>query len=1435
MKDLEKFLDPTKAQNFGDALKDAFGGAGSALIKLTTALDAYGRHQAEIEKQRGNAAKSYLNGLTDEKKFQQQLSDINEKDTKGRLSAYGDMAGAAAGFFDEQSSGYKTLMAVSQAFHAVELAMTLAEMVPKAITAVLNQANGDPYTAFGRMAAMAAIVAGLGVAVGGGGGGGASGMSAAEVQKKQGTGTVLGDSEAKSDSVKKALDLIGKNSDVTLVYTQQMARSLQSIESGIGGLANAVFRANGAASGNVAGFQNSKEIGGTLLNKIDTMLGGIVGTILSILPKGISNKISEFVFGSVTKTLIDSGFLARGTFGQLSQGQGLQQYGTVKTEEKGMLGGLFGGNDTHTDPIYEALSTDMQRQFALIFTGIGTSLRAAASVLGMDGDTVLAALNKINIDLPLSLKDLKGAELETAINNWISGIGDTVAEQVIPGLKEFQHVGEGYYETIIRVATGLESARATMESLGIKAIEYTEVLNKQGDVFTEMSRQSIHNFETTESPSTGGIDSRGNGTAGTPSTLVTTGIGQIIDNFSGSGPDLIALYKTLVDIREQFRAFGAKLQDVTIDMIKGAGGLDALNQGVSDFYSKFYTASEQTAAQGRTLTDTFKGIGVALPVSRKGFRELVEGIDTSTASGQKLYGQLIKNAGATDAYYSALEESFNSALQAAGISASNIAGVIQNGLMGEISSADVGRQIGEMVVNGVYSALANNVSGVISQIIMDTLITPLMTAVMAEGATAATINAAVSQASIDAMIESANTAINALTEIFNNPAFKALMEKLKTAFGAIGFNAVPYVPPVVGNAAGGGSGGSAGYAGGDDGKAYRDALKSIGEDIRKFGEALAHLGETSYDAAVRQIQDAARAKAEQMAGMDQSGAIADARAQAKAGAQKTFDDWMAAAIAEAAKNNPPGQLIDLNSLAGYQAAINSYKAAMEAAGKLTIDNTAILNDWAKAQIDLLNAQNKIKAAAITDDLGKQITRTGMTPLEIQIADINGKALDYLKSLADLGQTTADNTAEVERWRLAMLAMIEAKGAIDTMKDLVEQIDKIKGFGTGIRDMMDELRAAGPGFDSVAASAAKVSELWGDLGKLKADASTEDRLTAAGKLKDAIMANYDAELAALQKNQGERMKALQDQQAAEKAAMDKNLTNLQAVATAMQGVADYAKSMLLGAQTTLSPILKMVEAQSQYEANLAKAKGGDAAAIANFQKFADEALKDNQAVNASSQVYAEFFNRVLKDAQGLGTGVGGAQTSAESAQAAMDIATAEWQKQIADLQKVFDTETMALQNKTIAELQKIAALTDGWQAELTDHLNEQAIAFSHLNLTASQIATLLTGVDVRIGDAVAMALSSAALIPSLGLGAGGNPYTPPNGSGVQTQGSSESPETAADRKEQTDAIKAQTAAVESQNKLLENLIAAVGDVKEGGDLNARELKQSIANALAKATA
>ena len=116
--ELTNFLDPSKAQTFGEALREAFGSAGDSLSKLTATLDGYGKRQDEIAKHRATADKQRGTPELSEIKYLQAISQLDKRRTQDQLASYGSMAGAAAGFFGEQSKGYETLMTVSKVFHA---------------------------------------------------------------------------------------------------------------------------------------------------------------------------------------------------------------------------------------------------------------------------------------------------------------------------------------------------------------------------------------------------------------------------------------------------------------------------------------------------------------------------------------------------------------------------------------------------------------------------------------------------------------------------------------------------------------------------------------------------------------------------------------------------------------------------------------------------------------------------------------------------------------------------------------------------------------------------------------------------------------------------------------------------------------------------------------------------------------------------------------------------------------------------------------------------------------------------------------------------------------------------------------------------------------------------------------------------------------------
>lgn len=456
--DLDRFLDPAKAQSFGDALKSAFNGAGNAIFQMSSALKDFGTRQAEIDKQKGNAALVYLNGKYTEAEYAQKIAQLNEDATKGQLRGYGEMTGAAAGFFDKQSTGYKTLQAASQTFHAAELAMTLAELVPKGISAVLNQGSGDPYSAFARMATMAAVVTGLGVAIGGATSGGSGGASAADVQKGQGTGTTFGSSEAKSESITRALDLIEKNTYQGLNYSADMLGSLRNIESSLGGLNNLIVGTNGITTGaNLAGATGTK-INGELAVSSSKFFGGFG-------PMGdIMGSLASSILGKTTKAIVDAGIQFGGSLDNLQNGVGFSQYASVDTTKKK----FFGLSKKVTNSVEtQGLDADLAAQFGMIFSGLEETLKGAAVGLGLNADSVTKALDGLVLSTTtLSLKDLKGDDLTAALNAVISKSMDQISEAAFPSFDKFRKVGEGYAETVVRIATDFAAVDTVFASFG---------------------------------------------------------------------------------------------------------------------------------------------------------------------------------------------------------------------------------------------------------------------------------------------------------------------------------------------------------------------------------------------------------------------------------------------------------------------------------------------------------------------------------------------------------------------------------------------------------------------------------------------------------------------------------------------------------------------------------------------------------------------------------------------------------------------------------------------------------------------------------------------------------------------------------------------------------------------------------------------------------
>lgn len=474
------------------AMSDSFGRVGGAIGDLVSILADYGAKQEAIRNAVEAGSISQAQGARDT--------------AQAQVEGIGQALGAAKNLFKENSKGYKAMEAAEKAFAVVQLANTAVNI---AAGAAKMFASLGPL-GFPAVAAMVAVMAGLGAAVSGGGGG-YKPPTAEDVQAGNGAGSVLGDAAAKSGSISGALDVMLKNTNKDLEYSNQMVKSLRAIETNIGALTGLLARqlnvSGGAFDQSQLGLGKSTSTG--FAGKAMFGIAGLVGIVDDIpVIGGLLTGIAKALFGTKkTVTLLDQGIsFANQTVEDIINGGAIGQiYQDVQTQTKKKFLGVTTSNKTKVSTDYSDLDSDMEKQVALIIGSLKSGIIDAAGILGVNGAG--AALNAFNVNLgKISLKDLKGDEIQAALESVFSKLGDDMAHAVLPGLDAFQRVGEGVFETLSRLAsdyasidTALTAIGMTFGSVGLASVEAREgLLDLFGglDAFTEQTNFFRETFLT---------------------------------------------------------------------------------------------------------------------------------------------------------------------------------------------------------------------------------------------------------------------------------------------------------------------------------------------------------------------------------------------------------------------------------------------------------------------------------------------------------------------------------------------------------------------------------------------------------------------------------------------------------------------------------------------------------------------------------------------------------------------------------------------------------------------------------------------------------------------------------------------------------------------------------------------------------------------------
>jgi hypothetical protein len=446
-------LDPVsqRVDEVARSMRDAFGSVGGAIGDVITVLDEYGKRQAIIGQQTAMA-------LAAEKVDNQLVATLRKRAIDNQLSGTVALLGASKSLFNEKSKGYKAMEAAEKALAIVQLARTAIDVAGGAAKMF---ASLGPF-GFPAVAAMLGVMASLGFK---GGGGGGQSFNLKDYQASMGTGSVLGDGKAKSDSISQSLDLLASNSDKELEYGNAMVRSLRSIENNIGNLAGLLAKQLGVTGG---AFDTS----GLGLGSV-TSLGGLQGGIFKLASKipivgGLLGGIGKALFGTtVTKTLLDQGIVFDPeTVGSiLSGGIDGQTYQDIQTKKKKKMFGITTSNKTKISTSYGGLDEQAEQQVGLLIGSMRDSIVSAAGLLGVEGAGAVLDAFKINLG-KISLKDLTGAEIQEQLNAVFSKLGDDMAAAALPALATFQKVGEGQFETLMRLAKDYQTVDVQMQSIG---------------------------------------------------------------------------------------------------------------------------------------------------------------------------------------------------------------------------------------------------------------------------------------------------------------------------------------------------------------------------------------------------------------------------------------------------------------------------------------------------------------------------------------------------------------------------------------------------------------------------------------------------------------------------------------------------------------------------------------------------------------------------------------------------------------------------------------------------------------------------------------------------------------------------------------------------------------------------------------------------------
>lgn len=617
-----------------------------------------------------------------QKNYQDDISKANKKSETDQIVGYANIAGAMSNMFEEGSRGAEVFRLAQMAIVTVNgiNAILSAGMAPPPFGLA-------SMVAMGGMVAGLVSQLGVTIKSFSGNKVTESYDKFALMVKNEGKGTVLGDSDQASQSLINSMDILKEFAQPQYKTLLSMNRYLANISNNIGGVSTMIFRQSGFALGqgftpydsgyknNISGTQQT--IGGLALNAgvggamgLTSVLQGVLGSNALLTPvggtiassltgAGLSSALSGALVGTgigIVTTLLDKfvlggaisnlvGKVIGGIFGKTSVSMSLADSGIMfadqllvnakedfqssayqviaKTTSKKSW--FSSSSSTEYMTFFSDMFAGVNKQFADILSNIYNTALVSAEALDLSSSEVMDKLDSFVVSIgKVSLKGKSGEEVSKILTEVFSKVSDELVSYTFLAIDQFQKVGEGLFETLTRVATGMEEAEFYIAKLGkgFLDLSYFDILNKQGDVGFNALLQSIVKADEAM--------------FGFSNNLV-----GIITKLNGTAEELYQAYIALDTVRFTLMYLGKEADSLSSSMIFGAGSIDVLAGGLNSYIENFMTDSEQLSYQTSLLEKEFNKLNLAVPNGKEGFKELIGMIDLTTQSGQELYGRLM--------------------------------------------------------------------------------------------------------------------------------------------------------------------------------------------------------------------------------------------------------------------------------------------------------------------------------------------------------------------------------------------------------------------------------------------------------------------------------------------------------------------------------------------------------------------------------------------------------------------------------------------------------------------------------------------------------------------------------------------------------------------------------------------------------------------------